>query len=282
MWRHHRTPWKYISDRGPQFIAEFTQELCHLIRIEPATSTACHPQTDGRAEHVNQELKQFVRIFTSYKHDDWDELLPAAEFAYNNHVHSSRQQVPFMTDTSRLPQMGFKPNGMRSADESINEFHNRIAAGVSEAKAVLVKAKDKFKLYYNCRCVPAPEIKVGDRVWVDVSDIKTTHSSPKFSDKQLRPFKVIQVVGKGAYKLELPPCYSQLHPVFPMVKLELAKPDPFPRHPRNNKPPPILQTDGDKRWEVNKILEARVRYGSLWYMRTWCAGKVMLRSMISG
>jgi hypothetical protein len=24
VWRHHGTPQKYISDRGPQFIAEFT------------------------------------------------------------------------------------------------------------------------------------------------------------------------------------------------------------------------------------------------------------------
>jgi hypothetical protein len=58
--------------------------------------------------------------------------------------------------------MGFEPNGRCSADESINEFHNRIAAGVSEAKAALIKAKDKFKLYYDCQCMPVPEIKVGD------------------------------------------------------------------------------------------------------------------------
>ncbi|KAJ7366419.1 hypothetical protein DFH08DRAFT_948449 [Mycena albidolilacea] len=45
------------------------------------------------------------------------------------------------------------------------------------------------------------------------------------------PFKVMQVVEKGAYKLELPPHYSQLHLVFPVMKLELAKLDPFPRHP---------------------------------------------------
>jgi hypothetical protein len=149
MWRHHRTPRKYISDCGPQFIAEFTQELWRLIGIEPATSTAYHQQTDGQTECINQELKQFVRIFTSYKQDNWDELLPAAEFAYHNHVHSSTQQVPFMTDTGRLPRMGFEPNGMRSADKLVNEFRNRIAAGVSEAKATLVKAKDEFKLYYD-------------------------------------------------------------------------------------------------------------------------------------
>jgi hypothetical protein len=134
-------------DRGPQFIAEFTCELWRLIGIEPATSTAYHPQTDGQTERVNQELKQFVCIFTSYHQDDWDELLPAAEFAYNNHVHSSMQQVPFMTDTGCLPRMGFKPNGRSSADESVHEFCDWIAAGVSEAKAALVKAKDKFKLY---------------------------------------------------------------------------------------------------------------------------------------
>jgi hypothetical protein len=165
--------------------------------------------------------------------------------------------------------MGFVPNGMRSADESVNEFRDRIAAGVSEAKAALIKAKDEFKLYYDRRRVPAPEIKVGDRVWVDASDIKTTRPSPKFSDKRLGPFKVVQVVGKGAYKLELPPRYSQLHPVFPVVKLELAKPDPFPGRPRNDEPPPILRTDGDERWEVDEILEARVRYGGLWYMVRW-------------
>jgi hypothetical protein len=154
--------------------------------------------------------------------------------------------------------MGFEPNGRRSADKSVNEFCDRIATGVSEAKAARVKAKDKFKLYYDRRHIPAPEIKVGDRVWVDASDIKTTCPSPKFSDKWLRPFKVVKVVGNGAYKLELPLCYSQLHPVFPVVKLELAKPDLFPGCPRHDEPPPVLQPDGDERWEVNKILEAQV------------------------
>jgi hypothetical protein len=76
-----------------------------------------------------------------------------------------------------------------------------------------------------------------------MSDIKTTCPSPKFSDKQLGPFKVVKVVGNSAYKLELLPHYSQLHPVFPVMKLKLAKPDPSPRRPQNDKPPPVLQTD---------------------------------------
>jgi hypothetical protein len=77
-----------------------------------------------RSVNINQELEQFVCIFTSYKQDNWDELLPAAEFAYNHHVHSLTQQVPFITDTGRCPRMGFEPNSMCSADESINEFRD--------------------------------------------------------------------------------------------------------------------------------------------------------------
>jgi hypothetical protein len=45
--------------------------------------------------------------------------------------------------------MAFELNSMCSADESVNEFRDRIAARVSEAKAALVKAKDEFKLYYD-------------------------------------------------------------------------------------------------------------------------------------
>jgi hypothetical protein len=135
MWRHHGTPQKYISDCSPQFVADFSQELWRLIGIEPATSDAYHLQTDGQTKHVNQELKHFVHIFMSFKQDDWDELLPAAEFAYNNHIHSSMQQVPFMMNTGHLSQMGFELNGMHSADESVNEFLDQIAARVSEGQS---------------------------------------------------------------------------------------------------------------------------------------------------
>jgi len=51
---------------------------------------------------------------------------------------------------------------------------------------------------------------------------------------------VIQVVGKGAYKLELPHRLSKLHPVFPVMKLQLAEDDPFPGLPGYAEPPPIL------------------------------------------
>ena len=43
-------PSKITSDRGPQFVSKFTQEVYTALGIENATSTAYHPQTDGQME----------------------------------------------------------------------------------------------------------------------------------------------------------------------------------------------------------------------------------------
>ena len=43
VWKLHSLPKCIISDRGPQFIAHFTQELYHLLGIKLVFSTAWHP-----------------------------------------------------------------------------------------------------------------------------------------------------------------------------------------------------------------------------------------------
>jgi hypothetical protein len=43
-----------------------------------------HPEGDGQTERTNQTLEQYLRIFCNYQQDNWDILLPLAEFAYNN------------------------------------------------------------------------------------------------------------------------------------------------------------------------------------------------------
>ena len=107
IWKHHRLPKKVVSDRGPQFVAEFMKELYRLLGVKLATTTAYHPQGDGQTERVNQELEQFLHLFINQRQDDWDELLPITEFQYNNHIHSTTQNIPFLLDTGCIPCMGF-------------------------------------------------------------------------------------------------------------------------------------------------------------------------------
>jgi hypothetical protein len=98
VWKLHGLPEAMLSDCSPQFVAEIMHELYCLLDIRMALSTAYHPQTNGQMEHVNQELEQYICLFVNECQDNWDELIPMAEFQYNNHVHSATQTILFMVD----------------------------------------------------------------------------------------------------------------------------------------------------------------------------------------
>ena len=124
-------------------------KLYRILRIKVTASMAYHPQTNGQTEHINQELKQYICLFTNQCQDDWDKLLSMAKFQRNNLIHSSTQQTPFMLNTGRHLRMGFEPNQLRSHSKTVNDFADRIAKGLEESKAALAKAQSDYKLYYN-------------------------------------------------------------------------------------------------------------------------------------
>jgi hypothetical protein len=130
-----------------------------------------------------------------------------------------------------------------------------MALGIEEAKAALTKAKDEYTMYYNHRCEPALVFAPWDKVWLDGSDITTNRLSSKLSHQQLGPFVVEACVGHGAYRLALSPHFCCLHPVFTMVKLSPALPDPiFGRRPAP--PPPPTLVNGEEEYEVEAILDS--------------------------
>jgi transposase InsO family protein len=180
-WKLHGLPKAVVSDRGPQFVSEFTRELYRLLGIQLAASTAYHPQTDGQTERVNQELEQYLRLFVNERQDNWDELLPLAEFQYNNRIHAGTRESPFMLDTGMHPRMGFEPRQATSKLETVNDFKKRMSETLEEGKAALRKAKDDMARYYDKRRNPAPVFVKGDKAYLDASDITTTRPSHKLA-----------------------------------------------------------------------------------------------------
>jgi hypothetical protein len=117
--------------------------------------------------------------------------------------------------------MGFEPHRLRSKLESVNEFTERMAQGLEEARSAIAKAKNEYAMYYNCRQESAPVFKPGDKVWLDGSDITTNRPSSKLSYQHLGPFVVEACIGRGAYRLALSPHFRRLHPMY--VEAEAAK-----------------------------------------------------------
>jgi len=101
-------------------------------------------------------------------------------------------------------------------------------SATKKAKSTICKAQEDITRYYNQRRSPAPVFKPGDWVYLDASDIKTTHLFLKLSHPRLEPFEIKRQVGPLAYQLKLPHRLRQLHLVFNIVKLSAVPDDLIP------------------------------------------------------
>ena len=141
-----------------------------------------------------------------------------AEFSYNNRIHASTRQTPFMIDMGRNPRMGVEPI-RDGVPETVTEFTERMAKVESEAQAALVQAAEDMARFYDAHHGPTPVYQPGDKVWLDSRNITTIRPMKKLDDKWLGPFEIVEAVNSNAYRLKLPKQLSRIHPVFNVVKL---------------------------------------------------------------
>jgi len=63
-----------------------------------------HPEGDRQTKCTNQTLEQYLRVYCNYQQDNWSELLPLTEFAYNNAPSATTSVSPFFANK------GYHPN----------------------------------------------------------------------------------------------------------------------------------------------------------------------------
>ena len=66
-----------------------------MLGIDTKLSTAYHSQTDGQMKRINQDLKQYLRMFIDYQQEQQSDWLVTVEFVYNNKVQTSIKVLPF-------------------------------------------------------------------------------------------------------------------------------------------------------------------------------------------
>ena len=180
-----------------------------------------HPAGDGQTERTNQTLEQYLCVYCNYQQDNWSELLPLAEFAYNNAPSATTGVSPFFTNKGYHLNITVHPErdiaSSRACDFAIdlNELQSTLKAEISVAQQHYQKSA-------NTRRSPASDFKVGDKVFVKAQFFRTTRPSKKLSEKYLRPYKIISQPSTLLFTLRLPESMCSVHPVFYMSMLEPA------------------------------------------------------------
>lgn len=261
----HGVPEDIVSDRGSKFTSVFWEQLTKALGIQRNLSTAYHPQSDGQTERVNQVLESYLRIYTNYDQSNWSDLLPVAEFAYNNSPHATTKVSPFFAN------YGFNPNW----EPGLADLKSPNAMALSEnlksthhfVKEEIRKSQDRYKTQADKHRLPNPDFKPGDKVYLSARNIRTTRPTKKFSERQLGPFVIEKEISPVAFRLRLPKSLSKLHPVFHVSLLEKSYESSIPS--RYNSPPAPVQIDGEEEFEVEAILDSRSRRGKPYYLVKW-------------
>jgi len=166
VWRLHGLPKRVVSDRDTVFMSSFWSEVMRLLEVELHKSSAYHPQTDGQTERVNQILVHYLRTYLMWDQDDWDDLLPFAEFCYNNTVHTATKQTPFFAAYHQHPENNFK-NPRDNATESNNLEAVKTVEDLDAMREAMREnmkaAQIRMGKYYNQKVAnKEPQFKVGD------------------------------------------------------------------------------------------------------------------------
>ena len=144
----HGLPRVIISDRDVRFTSHFWQALFKHLGTKIAMSTAFHPQTDGQTERLNRTLEEMLRAYATYRQDQWDEYLPAAEFTYNNSQQASTGFTPFELDCGQHPSTPItmtQPSQVPAA----NDFREHWETMIKIVKDFLMEAQDRQTKYAN-------------------------------------------------------------------------------------------------------------------------------------
>ena len=160
--------------------------------------------------------------------------------------------------------MGIEPR-RAGKSEPAKEFAERMKEIHEEAGTALSKARDDMTRYVDQRRGSAPEYKVGDKVWLSMKDLKIKRPSHKLAERQLGPFEIIKVVSPNAVKLKLPTSFK-IHDVINVSRVRLYKP---PIEGQQIIPPEAVEVEGTPEYEVEEVLDSRLKRGKLEYLVKW-------------
>jgi hypothetical protein len=173
--------------------------------------------------------------------------------------------TPFWAVYHRNPQMQFKaPNAPADLKSEIEAA--AVLEGLEETHQILrenlLQAQQRQTKYAGGKQIT---FEVGDQVWLSTKRFRTTRPSKKLDYKRTGPYTVSKIINKNAYKLDLPNTMRN-HNVFQVSLLDRYAP-PVKGQPPSEPQPTIV--DDSEEWEVDRVLDSKLRYRKLHYLVQW-------------
>jgi len=251
----HGVPSHITSNHSSEFVSHFFRSLGTALDMRLHFTSRYHPEANGQVEQTNQTLEQYLCVYCNYQQDNWSELLPLAEFAYNNAPSATTGVSPFFVNNEYHPNLIVYPEqdiaSSRAHDFVLNldELQDMLKEEIAKAQRQYQPSAD------SCRQQP-PDFQVGEPVFVRLQYFQTTCPSKKLSEKYLGPYEIIAQPSPQLFTLRLPDTMRAIHPMFHISMLKPATPNTFQQ--RSEPPPAPVIIAREPEYEISKIVNSKI------------------------
>ena len=198
----HGSPLKILSDQGTNYQSELLNELYEILDIEKLKTTPYHPECDGLSERSNRTNKMALTTLVNGRMDNWDELLPQIQLAYNSSVNKTTNCSPFELMYGRQPRLPldlFIPEMKVDFQLAPGQYAECVKSSLETGFRLVKKNIDtkviKNKIIYDRRA-RAAKYKIGDNVMLLDEAIKKGTLN-KLRKKWKGPYKVLEIDNSG-------------------------------------------------------------------------------------
>jgi hypothetical protein len=198
----HGSLLKILSDQGTNYQSELLNELYEILDIEKLRTTPYHPECDGLSERSNRTNEMALTMLVNEGMDNWDELLPQIQLAYNSSVNKTTNCSSFEVmdgGQPRLPLDLFLPEMKVDLQLTPGKYAENVRNSLETAFRLVKTNIDtkvlKNKIIYDRRA-RAAKYKVGDNVMLLEEAVKKGTSN-KLRKKWKGPYKVIEIDNSG-------------------------------------------------------------------------------------
>ncbi|KAL0150452.1 hypothetical protein M9458_054269 [Cirrhinus mrigala] len=169
VFRFYGLPEDVISDHGPQFSSRLWTSFFRLLEVNVSLTSGYHPQANGQAERLNQELTRFLRSYCHNHQEDWSRYLFWAEYAQNSLRKPSTNLTPFQCALGFQPPL-FPWSGEPSELPAVNSWFQRSEETWNQAHVHLQRAVRRTQTQANRK--PNPPYEPGQWVWLSTRDLR--------------------------------------------------------------------------------------------------------------
>ena len=195
-------------DHGSEFFNRDLQKICQTLGSKTHYTIIRRPQSNGIVERTHRVIRDMLKTLEKERHKHWKEYVPFVQLAINTAWHRSIKNQPLYLLTGRPGFFTIRDSNVAGEEgpaQTPSQFRERLDYARSVAQEAMRASRQVWTRWFDTEMakVPTKQFAVGDIVMRLCRLGGAEGVSGVFTSKWDGPYRVVEIKGPKAYKVQM-------------------------------------------------------------------------------